>query len=118
MNDQSAKSKRDDMRARIFAKKPKTKLVAFNGTKIEVHTPPVREVLKVQDMEDTSERVAHLLIRYCYVPGTTQQVFEEGDKETLLNMPFDGELMALQEAINELSDIDVKAAEGNLPKTT
>jgi hypothetical protein len=57
-------------------------------------------MLDVIAVEDTKRRMARLMIDTCYVPGTDTKVFEEGDFESLMNMPSGGYYQKLTEAIN------------------
>jgi hypothetical protein len=107
---------RDDIRASIFAAKPKSKVIEFFGTQVEIRQPPLREVLAARDEgADINDAAYDTFIKYVFVPGTDQKVFDDTDIPGIKNLPFGTDMQALQSAINELTDIQaaVKTQEGN-----
>lgn len=120
------KMTRDQIREQIFRAEsmlPKTKAVSFFGADIEVRQPDVETILDYRDAaaqkRDTKEQMVQMLITYCYVPGTDEKVFEEGDADSLLKMPFGGDFTRLQVAMSELSDVKLveEAATKNSEET-
>ena len=108
-------SNRDTIRKAILSgRKAKTLLVTAFGVELEMRQPSLGDVLDLQDMESTKERVIQSLINYCYVPGTKEKVFDITDSEVLAALPFDDNFTAIQEAIAELTGIDVEEEKGNL----
>lgn len=106
-------STRDDIRARIFAKKDlRSKLLDFFGTEIELRQPMLKDILQAQQeaqqqAEDgVSSAVVNILLQYAYVPGTSEKVFEEGDKDALLDLPFDENLIGVTDALTELTKVN------------
>lgn len=104
---------RDDIRAQVFAKKDlKSKVLDFFGTQIELRQPMLKDILEAQQeaaqqAEDgISSAVINILLQYAYVPGTSEKVFEEGDKNALLGLPFDENLISVTEALEELTKVN------------
>lgn len=107
-------SQKDQLRATIFAaKKRKRKVIKVFGAEIELVQPTVGELLDLQELKTTKERVMHSLISYCYVPGTNEKLFFKGDADALLEMPFSEDYTKVQEAIAELTGVNIEEQEGN-----
>lgn len=119
----SSQSKRDAIRAAVFAKKAKRKTVPYAGMEVEVLQPTIGDALGSAGLqgEEKQNYMIEMLIKYVYVPSENVKVFEEADREGLRSQPFDSEMMGIVNAINELmglSDSQVAEAkkdlEGNL----
>lgn len=107
---------RDAVRSSIFRSenlKPKSKVITFFGEEIEVRQPNVNTILDFRSSKDADQksRMVDMLITYCYVPETDERVFEEGDKDSLLSMPFGTDFTSLQMAMSELTDVKLVEAE-------
>ena len=105
---------RDDIRTAILNAKPKKKVIELFGQKVEIRQPRVGDILSITESEDGMDRFMKVMLNYCYVPGTDEKVFEEADRDSLAAVPFGPEFDALNEAISELIEVDVKGQEGNL----
>lgn len=106
---------RTAIRTAIFAGKAKTLLVTTFGIELELKQPSMGELLDLQDLPDAKSRVVASLIRYCFVPGTKEKVFDEADKDSILALPFDDNFVKINDAIAELTGIDLAEEEkGNL----
>lgn len=106
---------RDTLRGNIFNNaKPQSKLVTFFDTEIELRQPSVEEI-ESMNSENGEQRTSlvDMLIRYAFVPGTNDKMFESGDRETLRSMPFGGDMSGVTRAVSELSGIDISGAEKN-----
>ncbi len=57
-----------------------------------------------------------MLVRYCYVPGTDERVFDPADVDAILAFPFGPDFVKIQEAITELTGLDMTEAEEELKK--
>ncbi len=113
---------RDSMRAKIFSgknKHRKTKIIDFMGEDVEVRQPTVKQVqeLAKEARKEESDAVLLSIMEYCYVPGTDDKVFEDADKDNLLGLPVGEWLNNLNQAIEEMTGVDVRMAEKNLDKT-
>ena len=107
-------SNRDTIRNAILTGRvAKTLLVTAFGIELEMRQPSLGDILDLQDMESTKERVIQSLINYCYVPGTKEKVFDVADNDILAALPFDDNFTAIQEAIADLTGVDVDNAKGN-----
>jgi len=107
---------RDEIRSKIFsaeAAKPKTKRLLFFGTEVELRQPTIGAILDMQGTEDRKQAIINMMIQYTYVPGTNDPVFELADTETLLAMPWGEDFSRLNEAITELTGVNVEEEEKN-----
>lgn len=100
-------STRDTIRGKIFASKEFDKrIVDFFGEKIELRQPSLGLVLQVQDEEDRKSAVIDTLVKYAYVPGTDEKVFESGDEDSLLALPFGPDFIRVSNALEELTKVN------------
>ncbi|MEE8599218.1 MAG: hypothetical protein V3S69_06900 [Dehalococcoidales bacterium] len=104
--------KRNEIRAQILGNTPKgeTRLVTLFGAEIELHQPTLRSILEAKDDDDEATRTADVFIKYAYVPGTKERVFEAGDRDSILNWPMNDELLKVQRLIVEMTGIDLADA--------
>lgn len=105
---------RDQIRTAAFNQPKASKIVNYAGQDIEVRQPEVGVAFSKNS--DGVERprnvlVVQMLIDYCYVPGTDEKVFEDTDIDALLAMPFNGDWLRLNQAINDLTDLNTAIAE-------
>lgn len=113
---QTAPLTRDEIRARVLdtAKTVKSKLVEVFGTTIEMRQPSLRDIMKARETEDTESLAAQMIVKYAVVPNTTEKVFTEEDIQTILDWPFGEDLQRVNEAISELTGIDIEEVETKL----
>lgn len=109
------KPNRDAIRSAIFSgtnMKPKSKVIDFFGQSIEIKQLDLNTILDFRSGESTTkERMVATIISYAFVPGTENRVFEEADKDNLLQMPFGPDFQRLQAAITELTSVDLGTKE-------
>ena len=106
---------RDEARTKVLSTaKRQFKRVELNiwGVDVEFRQPKIREILNVGDF-NAEDMLLHMLVNFIYLRGTDERLFEEGDKESLKDMPFDPSLTQLTEAIGELTGANVEDAEKN-----
>ena len=113
---------RDNIRSKIFNAKNKhrkSKVIDFMGEDVEVRQPTVKQVqeLAKEARKEDSDAVLLSIMEYCYVPGTDDKVFEDADKDGLLDLPVGEWLNNLNQAIEEMTGVDVRMAEKNLGET-
>lgn len=115
MND-TTKVTRDQLRAALIGKKhkPQRAKVTLFGVELEFQQPTLRSIISARDEEDELVRTADVFIQYAYVPDTDERVFEEGDRDVILNWPFTDELIEVQLLIAKLTGIDISDAEEEL----
>lgn len=102
---------RNNLRASFFAAKPSSKMVKLaGGFEVEVRQPTVGEGLEMAMMEDVKSRILRMFTDHVYVPGTDEKVFDDSDAEILMQQPNAGDYKAIQEAINELMDLNKETA--------
>ena len=108
-------SNRDTIRKAILSgRATKTLLVNAFGIELEMRQPSLGDILDLQYMENTKQILIQSLINYCYVPGTKERVFDDADKDIIEALPFDDNFTAIQEAIADLTGVDIDAEKGNL----
>lgn len=106
-------STRDQIREAFFNIKPKVKLVPFGQFEIELRQPSVREVMgQGSSTEDRALNMCKMLMNYCYVPGSSERVFDDADIDSMKEVPVSEEWMALTQAINDLTAVAELAKEG------
>ncbi len=115
---------RDSIRSKIFSSNAfKRETIEVFDTTIDVRQAPLGRVLDLQGMfsSDRKAAISRALIEFCVVPDTNEAVFDEGDVEQILELPFGEDFQKLQEKINKIMGVtedDVKDAEKNLEETT
>ena len=112
-----AKMTRDEMRTKVFSThKPRTITVNIFGVDVEFRQPPLGAILDGpgEETEDQKTRVAKMFVKYAYVPGSNEKLFEPGDVAAILQWPFGEDLRRAQEAINNLVGVDVAKAKEDL----
>lgn len=106
-------SARNDLRARLLSARPlKSRVLTLFGEEVEFRQFTVRQALELGKVPE-KEQLAHILINHCFIPGTDELVFEEADKDVLLNWPADSWVQELTKTIEELSSIDKEEAVKN-----
>ncbi len=103
---------RDEIRAKLLGKTPlaESKMISLYGIEIELRQPTLEAILKSRDIDDNVARAVDMIIEYAYVPGTDDHVFETADREMILRWPFGKDLQTLNEAIADLTGVDIAAA--------
>lgn len=103
---------RDQIRAALLGKTPlaKSKLINVFGIDLELRQPSLGSIMDTRENDDAKARAADMIVKYAYVPGTDELVFEATDRDLILRWPFGEDLLALQTAITELTGLDIDAA--------
>lgn len=113
---------RDDIRSKIFATRELKKIeVEFFGTKIEMRQMQLSDILVAQNNEDRESGVIDMLIKYAYVPGTDEKVFEDADAAAFKQLPFGADFQRLSKAMEELTEVnflDKKPSSKDVPTST
>ena len=93
---------RGEMRAKIFSRKPKVKVVHVFDLDIEVRQPPFGQALEFSSADASGiESTIDLLIQCCFIPDTGEAVFELADRDSLRSLPFGEDITTLTSAIAE-----------------
>ena len=104
----------DSLRQRILANaRPKSKKLEFFGQTVELRQPPLKAILQAQEIENRAEAVARMIVQYVFDPTTGKPVFNDADVELLQDLPFGHDMAVMQQAITELTDIDMEAGAKN-----
>ncbi len=117
MNDK-VKLTRDEIRKALVETKhaPARELVTLFGVEIELQQPTLNSILSAREEADERERTTDVFLKYAYVPDSDELVFEDKDRETILNWPFTDELMKVQTVILKLTGVDLADAMEDLKK--
>ncbi len=118
MTKQTTPTTRDEVRAALFDaknKKRESRLIEILGVDVEIRQPTLDQVnrmskIAADDKDPDNNTFIEILLEYCFVPGTSEKVFEKGDKESLAGFPVGPWLGAINKAIEEMTDIKVDDA--------
>lgn len=103
---------RDKLRSKVFSEKAKVILIDLDdGQQIEVRQPTIGMLLDVVSLEDLKSRMSQMLIKTCYVPGTNEKVFDESDKDILMELPQGGVYQKLIDTIQANMNLPAKVEE-------
>lgn len=107
---------RDELRAVLIGKTPlaKSEVIEVFGVKLELRQPTLKSIMDAREIEDSATRAVSMIIKYAYVPGTDDLIFEDTDAELILRWPFGEDLLKLQETITELTGLDIETAKEDL----
>ncbi len=107
-------SERDRLRERLFSSKTfKSKVISLFGQKVEVRQPSVEQILAFQGKEDTKEIMIQIMVEYLYVPNSDIRVFDKSDMASIMGWPMGDWFTVLNDAVSELTNIDVGEASKN-----
>lgn len=108
---------REALRAELFQKKHvfKSKLIDFLGQQVEVRQPSIGEILNFQEEDEASSKDSFIdaLVRFCFVPGTDDKLFDSEDAERIMSLPQGEWVSGFNSAVAELFEVNVGEAEGN-----
>lgn len=110
-------AKRDELRAHLFNKahtKPRSEIVKLFGIDVEFRQPTIGAILDAQKVENPAEQAAMMIVRFAYVPGTDELVFESGDIASITQWPFGEDMQRVQDVIGRLTALDVEATKKEL----
>jgi hypothetical protein len=109
---------RDAIRGKVFSAKRAQRLVPVGvpaeGEEqafVEVVQPSVGQMTDTSQIENPKQRIARMIIDNTFVPGTSEQVFEEADFDSLMNLPAGGMYQELMNVITDFMAPQKQAAE-------
>jgi len=107
---------REALRAHLLSSKPKAKSTVIDlfGVDVELRQPSFKSIMTARETEDPVERAASMIIKYAFVPGTNEQVFDDADMDQILDWPFGEDLARLNTAITELTGVNMDEEEEKL----
>ena len=109
-----SQSERSRIRAEFFKSRNFAKeMVTIKGVKMEVRQPSIGDILDFRAEEDRNVALMRMMITYCYIPGTNETIFEDTDFDGIMALPFDESVIALSNAIEKLTGLDLKETEKN-----
>ncbi len=96
---------------------PKSEVIEFFGTSIELRQPSLQSTLEKEANQAKGQhaQTALMIINYAYIPGTNEKVFTDEDVDKILAMPWGKDFNLAIEVIGRMTNIDgeVKEAEKN-----
>ncbi len=103
---------RDQLRAQLLGanQRSASKLITIYGVEIELRQPTLKAIMEARDEDNNAARAAGMIIEYAFVPGTDEHIFEDTDRDIILNWPYGEDLTALNIAIADLTGVDISAA--------
>ncbi len=110
---------RNELRKYLLSSKHfRSERVNLFGQEIELRQPSVKDALALAEAAEGKDNQSSLflievLIRYAYVPGTNERVFEEGDREAILQWPVGDWMKEVADKFNSLGTIDLEEARKN-----
>ncbi len=90
--------------------KPESKVIEMFGVDIELRQPSLGAIMKARETGDQATRAVEMIIEYAFVPGTDDHVFDAADSDVIKNWPFGKDLARLNDAVAELTGVDIEAA--------
>lgn len=99
---------RDEIRTQIFGAKPQHEPITLFGAPVELREPNMETVLDFQISNDRKSAIAVMMINYVFT-ADGEPVFEEGDVEAILQMPFNADVRNLQTKILALLGVSPTA---------
>ncbi len=113
-----SKTQRDRIRATILGnKKGESKVIEFLGEEIEVRQPSIGVAMDFSKLEDSKDSILKILTDHCFVPGTSETIFEATDAVELLQLPFGDDMQRLMETFQQLVGSDEDNEAKNSEKT-
>lgn len=107
---------KEEIRNRLVSNLPvaESKPITLFGVDLIIKQPPLKEMLRMRDEDDTAKRAAEMIVKYAVNPTDGERVFEDADIDMILNWPFGKDVAELNTIISELTGIDIDAAEEGL----
>ena len=108
---------REKLRQRLLTPHERRRIaVTLFGEEVEMIQPTLQDVAEMRADDDDDGRVAsiEMIIKHTVVPGTDEKVFTPEDMDTILAWPMGAEIIAVQEAVLELTSIDITDAKQDL----
>ena len=104
---------RSQLRGKIFSAKTEKKTVNFMGAEVELRQPGIGQVLEARQAfsDDLKRGTVNMLIKYTYVPGSDEKVFEEADFDAILELPFNADFNNLSSELNKLMGLSIEVSE-------
>ncbi len=107
---------RQEMRDALLGQRhtPKTKRITLFGIEVDLQQATLGSILDVKVTDNPKKSSVDMIVKYACVPGTSDRVFEEADREMIEAWPFGDDVMELQNAIAELTGVDIRETEKEL----
>lgn len=107
---------RKELRQNLLGKKQEghSRVIELFGQKVELRSPSLKDIMSAREEASATERAADMIIKYACVPGTQERIFDEADRDLILEWPFGKDLARLNTAIAEMTGVDISAAEEDL----
>lgn len=107
-----------ELRAKIFAsRKVRSKVVEFFDVEIELRQPTLGDIVSAQQNENREAAVIETLVKYSYIPGTDEKIFDESDADGFKSMPFGADFLRVSNALEELTEVSFLTKSADSSKT-
>lgn len=101
------KPTKKDLRAQIFkTREVRSKRIQFFGVEIELRQPKLKDIINAREAEDKQAAVIETLVKYAFVPGTDEHLFDEEDADQFAELPFGADFLHITQALEELTDVN------------
>lgn len=101
-------SVRDRIRAKAANPVATPRQMTLMGEPVVIREPKLDTVLNMKPSEDGRQTIVQLMINYVYTPEG-EPVFEEGDEDMILSLPFSQEVRDLTNTIQEMMGVQATA---------
>lgn len=111
------------IRAAILGMKAKSELVTLFGAEVEVRQPSLGVIMDSRERmfsgeTDLKSQTVDMIIRYVFVPGTNEKVFDEADRDELIQLPFSNDINKLSTTLNRIMGVDASEVKEALDEST
>jgi len=105
---------KESIREQIFStKKFKSINIDLFGAEVEIRQPSLGAILDAKEEPNRKLALMKTLVDYCFIPGTNEKLFEVTDLDGLMAQPFGEDLTRLNDAISELTGVNMEDTEKN-----
>lgn len=101
---------REQIRERVFkSREQKSEIIEFMGVDIEIRQPRLRDIVDIGEAVNDEVRnsvILNALVRYAYVPGTDELIFDEADVEGFKSLPYGEDFNRVVTAMGRLTAVN------------
>lgn len=107
----SDKAVRDELRAKVLAtRQPKAERLEAFGITVEARQAKMKDIIASTGDEHKGHTLAYMMTKMLYIPETNEPLFEDGDIDALMEMPYDEHMQRISEVFTRLNGIKVDEA--------
>lgn len=94
----------------LNSRKPLSEVVEVFGDKVEARQAKMKDIIDSTSDEHKGHTLAFMMTKMLFVPGTDEPLFESGDIDALMDMPYDEHMQKISEVFSRLNGIKVTEA--------